>query len=113
MRIPPIICAAVVALSVPANGHETLYLDAAPLAANTLIKIISFGIDTQTYCVYPPHRGGVFVTVAALVTAVPSLSTDKVLENPSGLLGKEFTTGKELTTVMGDTVEAEHSCTPG
>lgn len=114
IRMSLIICATAVIFSVQTNAHQEKYFASFPLAAHTVIRIVSFDIDTETFCVSPLERGNAFVTVAGLISAVPSLSIDKVLGNPTALYGEQFTTEKEIETVTGDTVEANHSgCTPG
>ena len=87
------------------------------LATNALIEIRSFDRDTETFCVFSvkfPGEGDSFVTVQALADAVKSMSPDEILENPSGLVGKQFETTKELATVEGEAIEAGHpGCTLG
>jgi hypothetical protein len=63
---------------------------------NTVIKIVSFDQDTETFCIFRLTLGNAFMTIAALVDAVPSLSSEKVSEAPEALLGQQFTTAKQL-----------------
>ena len=74
----------------------------APLAARTVVTVLSYEKKTNTYKITPtktPGEGDGTVTAEALANAIDTLELAKIKQDPLSLVGKTYTCTKPLELV--------------
>jgi len=74
----------------------------APLAAGTVVTVLSYDKKTNTYKITPtktPGEGDGTVTAEALANAIDTLELAQIKQDPLSLVGKTYTCTKPLELV--------------